>query len=122
MTLAEHLWSRTDLKPGDVTVAGLYDGFSILAVLWAEALGFFPRGEAGPFLERASISRDGVIPLNTGGGQMSAGRLDGFGHLHEVALQLRGEAGTRQLEQAAVGVVGVGGGPLAGAMLLRADS
>jgi acetyl-CoA acetyltransferase len=120
---AEHLWSRTDLKPGDVNVAGLYDGFSILAVLWAEALGFFPRGEAGPFLEGgASISRDGVIPLNTGGGQMSAGRLHGFGHLHEVALQLRGEAGSRQLEQATVGVVGVGGGPLAGAMLLRADS
>jgi acetyl-CoA acetyltransferase len=118
---AEHLWSRTDLRPTDVDVAGLYDGFSILTVLWLESFGFFPRGEAGDFLDDGRIGRDGDIPINTGGGQLSAGRLHGFGHLHEVALQLRGEAGARQLHDPRVGLVGAGGGPLAGAMLLRRD-
>jgi len=118
---AEHLWSRTDLRPTDVDVAGLYDGFSILTVLWLESFGFFPRGEAGDFLDDGRIGRDGDIPINTGGGQLSAGRLHGFGHLHEVALQLRGEAGARQLDDPRVGLVGAGGGPLAGAMLLRRD-
>ncbi|MET7400376.1 thiolase family protein [Dactylosporangium sp. NPDC005572] len=115
----KHLWSRTDLTPADVNVAGLYDGFSILTVLWLESLGFCPRGEAGAFLEGGrSIARDGTLPLNTGGGQLSAGRLHGFGHLHEVATQLRGAAGARQVRDAEVGVVGTGGGPLAGCLLL----
>jgi len=119
---AAHLWSRTDLRPKDVDVAGLYDGFSILTVLWLEAFGFFARGEAGDFLGNgARIARDGDIPINTGGGQLSAGRLHGFGHLHEVALQLRGQAGARQVADARVGLVAAGGGPLAGTVLLRRD-
>jgi acetyl-CoA acetyltransferase len=118
---ARHLWSRTDIRPQDVAVAGLYDGFSILTVFWLEALGLCPRGEAGPYLEGGQrIARDGEVALNTGGGQLSAGRLHAFGHLHEVALQLRGEAGLRQVPGARVGVVGAGGGPLAGCLLLRA--
>jgi acetyl-CoA acetyltransferase len=120
---ARHLWSRTDLRPDDVDVAGLYDGFSILTVLWLEALGFAPHGEVGPFLEGGRrIALDGALPLNTGGGQLSAGRLHAFGHLHEVAGQLRGEAEGRQLAGAEVGVVAAGGGPLAGCLLLAGPS
>lgn len=116
---AAHLWSRTDLQPGDVDVAGLYDGFSILTVLWLEALGFAPKGEVGEFIEGGErIGLTGEIPLNTGGGQLSGGRLHAFGHLHEVVTQLRGDAGARQVDNAEVGVVAAGGGPLAGCLLL----
>jgi acetyl-CoA acetyltransferase len=115
---ARQMWSRTTLKPGEVDVAGLYDGFSILTVFWLESLGLCPRGEAGPFLESGAITRIGAIPINTGGGQLSGGRLHAFGHLHEVAMQLRGDAGARQIPGAQVGVVGAGGGPLAGCLLL----
>ena len=48
---AAHMWSRTDLRPEDVDVAELYDGFSFLAMAWLEALGFCGRGESGPFIE-----------------------------------------------------------------------
>jgi acetyl-CoA acetyltransferase len=116
---AGHLWSRTSLRPSDVDVAGLYDGFSILTVLWLEALGFCPRGEAGNFIDGGTaIALDGQVPLNTSGGQLSAGRLHGFGHLHEVATQLRGDAGARQVAGAEVGVAAAGGGPLAGCLLM----
>jgi acetyl-CoA acetyltransferase len=95
---ADMMWSRTDLKPADVDVAQLYDGFSILAIRWLEALRLCPRNEAGRFIEGGHrIARDGALPLNTNGGQLSAGRLHGYGGLYEACLQLRGEAGERQV-------------------------
>lgn len=114
------LWSRTDLTPGDVDMAQLYDGFSFFTLAWLEALGFCPKGEGGPFLEGGKRIRvGGELPLNTGGGQLSAGRLSGFGHLHEGCVQLWGEAGPHQLlDRPEVGVVAAGGGPLAGCLLL----
>jgi len=117
---AAHMWSQTDLGPGDVDVAELYDGFSWLAMAWLEALGFCGRGESGPYIEGgARISLDGELPLNTNGGQLSGGRLHGFGFLHEAVLQLRGEAGERQVAgDPEVAVVANGGGPLAGSLLL----
>ena len=57
---AAHLWSRTDLKPADVDVAEIYDGFSFNCVSWLEALGFCGIGEAAAFVEGgARIALDG---------------------------------------------------------------
>lgn len=118
------MWERTELKPTDVDTAQLYDGFSILAVTWLEALGFCGRGESGPFIEGgANIARDGLLPLNTAGGQLSGGRLHGFGLIHEACVQLRGEGGERQVVRPGgrpveVAAVANGGGPIAGSMLL----
>jgi acetyl-CoA acetyltransferase len=119
-TSAEHMWSRTDLRPSDVDIAELYDGFSWLTMSWLEALGFCGHGESGPFIEDGTrIGLDGELPLNTHGGQLSAGRLHGYGYLHEAVLQLRGEAGRRQVAGTPeVAVVSNGGGPVSGCMLL----
>jgi acetyl-CoA acetyltransferase len=116
---ARMLWARTDLRPGDVDVAELYDGFSIITLNWLEALGFCGRGEGGPYVEGGTrIALDGQLPLNTGGGQLSAGRLHGFGHLHEACVQLRGEGGARQvLGDPEIAVVS-NGGPYGGCVLL----
>jgi acetyl-CoA acetyltransferase len=115
------LWSRTDLRPSDVDVAQIYDGFSILTLLWLEALQFCGRGEAAAFVEGGSrIGLDGELPLNTSGGQLSAGRFHGYGHTHEACLQLWGMAGERQVEDAKVCVVANGGYGY-GALLLRVD-
>ncbi|MBO0729415.1 MAG: thiolase family protein [Acidimicrobiaceae bacterium] len=120
---SEHMWKRTDLSPADVDVAGLYDGFSILTMLWLEALGFCGLGESGAFVEGGErISIGGELPINTNGGQLSAGRLHGFGLVHEMCLQLRGRAEGRQVPSAQVAAVSVGALPYVGAMLLRAGS
>jgi acetyl-CoA acetyltransferase len=116
----EHLWSRTALKPADVDVANLYDGFSVLTLFWLEGLGFCGKGESGPFVEGGTrIALDGELPLATSGGQLSAGRLHGFGHLYEACLQLRGQAEGRQVKNAKVAVTSAGAGPLASCLLLR---
>lgn len=117
---AAQMWSRTDLTPGDLDVAELYDGFTFLTFAWLEALGICGDGEAGPFVEGATrIAMDGELPLNTYGGQLSAGRMHGYWVLHEACLQLRGQAGQRQLQQRPeTAVVTAGGGPIAGCMLL----
>jgi acetyl-CoA acetyltransferase len=95
---ADMLWSRTDLKPSDVDVAEIYDGFTIYAVRWLESLGLTPRNETGPFIEGGRrISLDGELPISTGGGQLSAGRLHGYGALLEACIQLRQEGGARQV-------------------------
>jgi acetyl-CoA acetyltransferase len=118
-----HLWTRTDLTPADVDVAELYDGFSFLTMTWLEALGFCGKGESGPFIEGGKrIALDGEIPVNTHGGQLSAGRLHGFGFIHEACVQLRGEGGARQVPgKVEVAAVANGGGPIAGAMLLTRE-
>ena len=119
---ATHLWSRTDLRHGDVDVAELYDGFTFNCLTWLEALGFCEVGEAADFLEGGRrIALDGELPLNTHGGQLSAGRLHGFGFLHEAIVQLRGEAGLRQVAGAEVALVASGGGTPGGALLLTRD-
>ncbi|QUR69635.1 thiolase family protein [Mycobacterium spongiae] len=117
---AAQMWSRTELQPADLDVAQLYDGFTFLTIAWLEALGICGDGEAGSFVEGgARIALDGELPLNTYGGQLSAGRMHGYWALHEGCLQLRGEAGERQVSRRPeVAVVSVGGGPVAGCMLL----
>ncbi len=117
---AAQMWSRTSLTPADVDVAELYDGFSFLTMLWLEALGLCPMGESGPFVEGGHrIARDGELPLNTNGGQLSGGRLHGYGFLHEACVQLRGQAGERQLaSRPRVAAVAAGGGNTCGCMLV----
>ena len=116
------LWERTDLVPDDIDIAQIYDGFTIYAVEWIEALGLCSRGEAGEFLEGGRrIARDGAIPLNTNGGQLSGGRLHGFGAFHEAVIQLRGEADARQIPRAPrVAAVTSGAESFSSALLLGA--
>ena len=118
---AASMWARTDLEPKDVDVAGLYDGFSIFVPMWLEALGFCGKGEGGPFIAAGETQLNGIIPVNTNGGQLSAGRLHGYGLLWEVCAQLRGDCGGRQVRDATVGLVAVGGGAEAGTVLLARE-
>lgn len=117
----EMLWSRTDLKPKDVDTAQIYDGFSIVTLMWMESLKLCGRGEAAAFVEGGSrIGLGGELPLNTSGGQLSQGRLHGYGHTYEACLQLWGRGGGRQVKDAKVSVV-CNGGFGYGALLLKCD-
>jgi acetyl-CoA acetyltransferase len=116
---ATHLWSRSELRPHDVDVAEIYDGFTFNCLGWIEALGFCGIGEAAAYLDGGRrIALDGELPVNTHGGQLSAGRTQGYGFLHEAIVQLRGHAGARQVADAEVAVVAAGGGVPGGCFLL----
>jgi acetyl-CoA acetyltransferase len=117
-----HLWTRTSLRPDDVDVALLYDGFTFNAISWIEGLGFCGFGEAQDWLDKGRrIALDGDLPLNPHGGQLSEGRTHGFGFIHEAVVQLRHAAGDRQVHGAATAVVATGGGTPSGVLLLRRD-
>jgi acetyl-CoA acetyltransferase len=123
---AAMMWERADLSPGDVDVAEMYDGFSFITLAWIEALRFCAKGEGGQFIEGGKrIALDGELPVNTHGGQLSSGRLHGYGFLHEACTQLWGEGGERQVggdgstrRRPEVAVAAAGGGNLAGCLLL----
>ena len=73
-----------------------------------EALGFFSPGEAGPLTEEGFTELDGELPVNVSGGSLGMGNLldaTGLTHALEAVLQLRGEAGARQLEDVEIGLV-----------------
>jgi acetyl-CoA C-acetyltransferase len=70
-----------------------------------EALGLARAGDAGPMLEEGYFARDGEIPVNVSGGSLGQGYLfeaNGLARTMECVLQLRGEAGERQVEGADV--------------------
>lgn len=117
------LWRTTDYTVDDVDIVQLYDGFSFQPITWLEGLGFCKLGEGGDFIGNGTrIARDGALPMNTGGGQLGAGRLHGFGFAHEAVIQLRGEGGARQVaNDPKLAVATSGGGPMATALLLARD-
>ena len=119
---AAHLWTRTSLRPSDVDLALVYDGFTFNAVSWLEALGFCPIGEAQAWLDGGRrIALDGELPVNPHGGQLSEGRTHGFGFIYEAVKQLRHQADRRQVVDATTAVVTTGGGTPSGVLLLQRD-
>jgi acetyl-CoA acetyltransferase len=113
--VCETLWSKSELGLGDVDLLFLYDGYSVLTMNWLENLGYCKPGEGGPFVEsnwnkaEDRIMIDGRIPVNTHGGSLSEGATQGAGHLREAVVQLRGEAGTRQVAGCKVALAALGG-------------
>ena len=103
-------FNTAGIEPGDVDIAFLYDCFTITVLLELEGLGFVPKGEGGAFaLEgRMEIGKD--LPVNTHGGLLSQAHLGAMHHVVEATLQLRGDAGCRQVENPEVAVVHGNGG------------
>ncbi|MEX5710940.1 OB-fold domain-containing protein [Parafrankia sp. FMc6] len=119
---SSHLWTRTDMRPSDVDLALVYDGFTFNAISWIEALGFCGIGEAKDWLDQGRrIAIDGELPINPHGGQLSEGRTHGYGFFYEAITQLRHEAGERQVAAARTAVVTSGGGTPSGVLLLQRD-
>lgn len=119
--VAARLWADSGLGPGDVDVANLYDGFSIIAILWLEAFGFCGPGEGFAFVQDGRTALGGGLPLNTSGGNLGAGRMHGIPHLMDAVLQVTGRAGPRQVRDAATALVALGPQSGGGAVLLGAS-
>ena len=97
----------------DIDIGLVYDCFSIAMLINAEDLGFAPKGKAGAAFRNGEFKPDGRIPINTHGGLLShgyPGRAAGIGNLIEAVVQLRGEAGHRQIPNAKMTMThGMGG-------------
>lgn len=100
------------LKPKDMNFFQPYDDFTIAVLMQIENAGFCEKGKGGKFIEETDLSYRGSLPLNTGGGQISAGQpglAGGNLNLVEAIRQLRGEGEGRQAKGAKVGMVtGIG--------------
>ena len=113
------IWDRTDFTATDVDYASLYDGFSVFVLCFLEDFGFCGFGESGEWVADPSrFSLGGELPVNPSGGQLSGGRLHGFGHLHEACVQVRGDGGSRQVAGAELAACGVGGANSGTTMML----
>lgn len=91
------LWDMSGRRPGDLTSAQLYDGFSSMVWEWLDGFGITAAGKAPAFIRDGHAARDGKLPINTFGGALGEGRLHGMGHLREAYLQASGRAGPRQV-------------------------
>jgi acetyl-CoA acetyltransferase len=95
------VFAKAGLKPSDISMFQPYDDFTIAVLMQFEDFGFCKRGEGSDFILANDISYKGNIPLNTGGGQISAGQpglASGGLNLAEAVRQLFGEGGKRQVK------------------------
>lgn len=110
---ARKAYAAAGLSPGDIDVAEVHDATSFCEIYQAEMLGWCEPGQGGPFVESGATSLGGRIPVNLSGGLVSKGHpvgATGLSMIHELVLQLRGEAGERQATGAATALAENGGG------------
>ncbi len=110
---AEKAYAMAGIKPGDIDVAEVHDATSFCEIYQVEMLGFCPIGKGGAFVESGATTLEGKIPINTSGGLVSKGHpvgATGISMIYELATQLRGEAGERQVKNAEFALQENGGG------------
>ncbi len=95
------------IKAKDVSLAEVQDDFTINGILGIEGLGLAKTGEGTKLVIQSEVDKDGKIPVNTFGGLKARGNplgATGIYQLAEIALQLRGDAGAHQVNDAEIGV------------------
>lgn len=103
----EKAYRMAGISPKDIEFAELHDCFTIAEIIASEDLGFCPKGQGGPFCLEGHTSLTGSKPINTSGGLKSKGHpvgATGVAQLVDIAIQLRGEAGERQLQKHSLGL------------------
>lgn len=100
---AERAFAMAKVKPQDIDVAELHDAFTILEVAESEDAGFFQKGTAHKAIENGETLISGKLPINPSGGLKARGHpvgATGVAQIVELAWQLRGNAGERQVKGA----------------------
>jgi acetyl-CoA C-acetyltransferase len=104
---ADKAYSMAGLRPRDIDVAEVHDCFTIAEILAIEDLGFVPKGQGGPATSDGMTSYGGKFVVNPSGGLKAKGHpvgATGVDQIAEIALQLRGDADDRQVENADFGL------------------
>jgi len=97
---ASKAYQMAGVGPADIQLAELHDCFTIAEIVAIEDLGFAARGEGGPFTLAGHTARTGSKPINTSGGLKSKGHpvgATGVAQICDLVLQMRCEAGARQV-------------------------
>jgi acetyl-CoA acetyltransferase len=106
-------YEKAGTGAADLDLVECHDAFTIAEIMHYEALGLCVPGEGGRFVESGATALGGTTPVNVSGGLLSRGHpvaATGLAQIAEVTLQLRGQAGARQVEAAKVGLAHCMGG------------
>ena len=125
-TFRDRMYAQAGFGPRDMHFAQLYDDYPVMEFIQLEGMGIAERGKAAQFIRANDCTVRGSFPINSGGGQLSAGQCGASGGMigvYEAVLQLRGEAGARQFKcerglVSGYGAVSYGRGPSASACIL----
>ncbi|MBN9511233.1 MAG: thiolase family protein [Alphaproteobacteria bacterium] len=99
----EALWAQAGVAPDAINLVQVYDDYPVIAFMQLEDLGFCGKGGAAAFVRDRDLTVAGDFPVNTGGGQLSAGQAGaagGYLGLVEAVRQLAGEAAGRAVPDA----------------------
>ncbi len=110
---SQRAYEAAGVGPQDISCAEVHDATAFGELSQYEGLGFCPIGEGGPFAESGATKLGGKLPVNTSGGLECRGHpigASGIAQMHELVTQLRGDAGSRQVEGARLALAENGGG------------
>jgi acetyl-CoA acyltransferase len=111
--LGRQAYETAGVGPEDIDVLEVHDATSLGELIHVAALGFSAWEDSAAMARSGATSLGGKIPVNTSGGLVSKGHplgATGIGQIFEIVMQLRGEAGKRQVEGARLGMTENGGG------------
>ena len=114
---APPLWRRTGLTARDMDFACIYDCFTFTTIAVMEDYGFCEKGGAGEYFRSGKATYGGDCVINPHGGLLSEAYIHGMNHHYEAVMQLRGQAGERQVASARVALVTAGTGPFGGGVI-----
>jgi acetyl-CoA C-acetyltransferase len=103
----EKAYAMAGLGPENIELAEIHDCFTIAEIIASEDLGFVEKGNGGPFAAAGCSAIDGRLPINTSGGLKSKGHpvgATGVGQICDLTMQIRGDAGDRQVRRHRVGL------------------
>jgi len=104
---ARQCYEMAGVRPVDIELAEVHDCFTIAEIVATEDLGFVNKGDGGPFVAAGCSAIGGRIPVNTSGGLKSKGHpvgATGVGQICDLVIQLRGDAGPRQVARHRIGL------------------
>ncbi|MGM5068837.1 thiolase family protein [Rhodococcus qingshengii] len=103
-------YQMAGVTPEDIALAELYDCFTFTTLVSVEDYGFCEKGAGGEFFRSGATGPGGRLPINTGGGHLSGYYMWGMTPLSEAVMQVRGQAGYRQVERHDLALVSGNGG------------
>ena len=107
-TFREELYQDAGVSSEEISFAELYDDYPVMVFIQLEDLGFCEKGMAKEFCQQHDLRNHGDFPVNTNGGQLSAGQAGaagGYLSITEAVRQLTGTATSMQIPQAQLGLV-----------------